>query len=268
MQRIPVNTRLILRFAALLAMSVPGAFATQFTSLFDVCLNANCSSYGASYTGSNPGTGVADVRGAVQDGGMDAFDFFGYVNNLGPLTLTRRVDALPGLNTYRFLDTYTNPTGSTVSQTVLFEGNLAHNGNHTLLLQTPFVTVDKDNTNRIPTVAMVNGNDEWAKNNMSVSYNGREYILAIHLSLDPGQSVNILNFAFLAFDTGTVRNVAGDSALALSVGQGLVGATNYSGLSQQDISKIVNFTPEPATAGLVAFGVGIAAFIQKRRRTR
>ena len=49
---------------------------------------------------------------------------------------------------------------------------------------------------------------------MSVSYDGREYILAIHLSLNPGQSVNILNFAFLAFDNGTMGNVAGHSALA------------------------------------------------------
>jgi len=247
-------------------MSLAPAFASQFTTPMDVCLNLNCSSFGGSYTGPNAGTGILDSRGAISDGGMDAFDFFGFVTNLGALTLSRHVDALPSENTYRFLDTYTNPTDSLISQIVLLEGNLAHNGNHTLLLQTPFLTVDKDNTNRIPTVAMVNGNNAWAQNNMSVSYNGREYILAIHLTLNPGQSVNILNFAFLAFDNGTVRNVAGDSALAQSFGQHLVGAPDYSGLSTQDINKIVNFTPEPATVGLVALGIGLAFTL--RRRTR
>jgi hypothetical protein len=263
-----MNTFFLLRLAALLVMSLGTAFASQFTSALDVCLNVNCSSFGGSYTGPNGGTGILDIRGGISDGGMDAFDFFGFVANLGPLTLNRRVDALTSQNTYRFLDTYTNPTNLAVSQTVFFEGNLAHNGNHTILLQNPFLTVDKDNTDRIPTVAIVNGNNDWAKNNMSVSYNGREYILAIHLTLDPGQSVNILNFAFLAFDTGTVRNVAGDSALAQSVGQNLVGAPNYSGLSAQDINKTVNFTPEPATAGLAALGIGLAVVTQRRRNQR
>jgi hypothetical protein len=176
------------------------------------------------------------------------------------------VDALTSENTYRFLDTYTNPTNAAVSQTVFFAGNLANNGNHAILLQNPFLTVDKDNTDRIPTVAMVNGNDAWAQNNMSVSYSGREYILAIQLSLAPGQSVNILNFAFLAFDTGTVRNVAGDSALAQSFGQHLVNVPDYSGLSAQDINKIVNFTPEPATVGLVAFGLALSLTLRRRLR--
>ena len=257
----------LLRLTTMLAMSLATAFASQFTTPLDVCLNLNCSSFGAGYTGPNAGTGVLDTRGAISDGGMDAFDFFGYVTNLGPLTLNRRVDAMPSENTYRFLDTYTNPTDSLVSQMILFRGNLAHNGNHTILLQTPFLTVDKDNTNRIPTVAMVNGNNAWAQNNMSVSYSGREYILAIQLSLAPGQSVNILNFAFLAFDTGTVRNVAGDSALAQSFGQHLVGVPDYSGLSAQDINKIVNFTPEPATVGLVALGISLAFTLRRRRRS-
>jgi hypothetical protein len=261
-----VNTRIVARLAALLAMSLSTAFASQFTTPLDVCLNLNCSSFGGGYTGPNAGTGILDSRGSVEKGGMDAFDFFGYVTNLGPLTLNRRVDAMPSENTYRFLDTYTNPTDALVSQMVFFAGNLTHNGNHTILLQTPFLTVDKDNTNRIPTVAMVNGNNAWAQNNMSVSYNGREYILAIQLSLNPGQSVDILNFALLAFDNGTVRNVAGDSALAQSFGQHLVNVPDYSGLSAQDINKIVNFSPEPATVGLVAFGIGLALTLRRRFR--
>jgi PEP-CTERM motif len=260
-----VNTRIVVRLAALLAMSLSTAFASQFTTLFDVCQNTNCSSFGANYTGPSSGT-LTDERGAIEKGGMDAFDFFGYVSNLGPLTLNRRVDAMPSENTYRFLDTYTNPTDSFISETVLFRGNLTHNGNHTILLQTPFLTVDKDNTDRIPTVAMVNGNDAWAQNNMSVSYDGREYILAIQLSLNPGQSVDILNFAFLAFDTGTVRNVAGDSALAESFGQHLVNVPDYSGLSAQDINKIVNFTPEPATVALVGLGLALSFTLRRRRR--
>jgi hypothetical protein len=261
-----MNICLMLRLAALLAMSLAAASASQLTTLFDVCQNTNCSSFGASYMGPNAGTGIVDSRGSVEKGGMDAFDFFGYITNLGPLTLNRRVDAMPSQNTYRFLDTYTNPTTSFIAETVLFRGNLTHNGNHSILLQTPFLTVDKDNTNRIPTVALANGNNAWAQNNMNVSYDGREYILGIHLSLDPGQSVNILNFAFLAFDTGTVRDVAGDSALAKSVGQKLVDTPNYSGLSQQDINKVVNYTPEPATSGLVALGIGLALTLRKRLR--
>jgi hypothetical protein len=261
-----MNTRILLRLAALFAISLATACASQFTTPLDVCLNLNCSSFGAGYTGPNAGTGILDARGTIEKGGMDAFDFFGYVTGLGPLTLNRRVDALPSENTYRFLDTYTNPTASFISETVLFRGNLTHNGNHTILLQTPFLTVDKDNTNRIPTVAMANGNNDWAKNNMSASYDGREYILAIHLALNPGQSVNILNFAFLAFDTGTPRNVAGDSALAQSAGQNLVNVPDYSGLSTQDTNKIVNYTPEPATAGLVALAIGLALTVRKRLR--
>ena len=260
-----MNTRLVSRLTALLAISVVTAFASQFTTPLDVCLNLNCSSFGAGYTGPNAGTGMLDSRGSVEKGGMDAFDFFGYVTNLAPLTLNRRVDVIPSENTYRFLDTYTNPTDLLVSQMVLFRGNLTHNGNHTILLQTPFLTVDKDNTDRIPTVALVNGNNAWAQNNMSVSYNGREYILAIQLSLNPGQSVDILNFAFLAFDSGTIRNVAGDSALAQSFGQHLVNVPDYSGLSAQDINKIVNFTPEPATAALVALGIGLVFTLRRRR---
>jgi hypothetical protein len=265
-----VKTCFLLRLTALLAMSLSTAYASQFTTLFDVCQNTNCSSFGANYTGP-AGTSETDHRGAIDKGGMDAFDFFGIAWNIGALTLNRRVDAMPSENTYRFLDTYTNNTSSPITQTVLLEGNLTSNGNHTLLVQDPFLTVDKDNTDRIPTVAMVNGNDDWARYNMRVLYGGRAYYLAIHLDLDPGQSISILNFAFLAFDNGTIRNVAGDSALAISTGQNLEAAPDYSGLSAQDIDKIANFktgnyAPEPATAALVALGIALSFTLRRRPR--
>src|SRR5262245_4748980 len=234
-------------------------------------------SSGSSYFG--PNTGSFDGRGLVGDGGFDAFDGYGYYSTgLGGLTLNRRVEALTSINTYRWLDTFTNNTAGTVTTTVQFYGDLGSDGSEQVAYSDAFLKVSRDNnpnpTSSDPILSLVNGNNAWAATNMAASIPVNLYRLDISLSLAPGQSVGILHFALLTrpnnLGGGYDVNTTGALTAAITGGQQLVNDPYLTGFSGAEIASIVNFNaqaaPEPASLtlfGLSAFG--LAGYARKRR---
>jgi len=258
---------------AILAVAIT-ARGAQITIVPDICQDANCFVTGASYSGSNIGNAFA--QGAVLDS-IDAFDLYGiYAGPAFPLSLTRRTTLLSN-NTYRFFDTFTNTTSQASSPHAnRFEGNLGSDSGTVLDNNSGFVwtTYEDIDFNGIPdgdpVVAHVRGNNAFAltTNRSMSSIDGYNVTFTLP-SLAPGQSVSLVFYAVLALDTG---DRAGDRALALSVANGLVANPDFSGLNQQEISRILNFTPgtgspvpEPAAVWLAAAGVVLLGAVHKQK---
>jgi hypothetical protein len=245
------------------------AQAAQFT------INSDISGGGESYySGSDAGV-------YVSDGGYDAFDGFGMVSNLGTLSLHRQVEALSDKNIYRFLDTYTNKTGGWVQQQVRFSGDLGSDSWTAVDLNSPFrgISYQTYSSSYDPVVAVVNGNNAWAEANMSKSYtNNDDFAEAINIGLNPGESLSVLNLAFLAYEEpSSVANRPNDIDLARSRSLELVSDPYLDGLTEEQVDGIVNFSfedaqgdprppsvPEPST--LILLGAGLAGLLVIRRR--
>lgn len=254
--------------AALAALVIPAvAQAGQFQATGGIF---NGTDYGNSYAGTGGFTQPANqALGQVVDGGNLAFDAFGFYNSgVGSLNQARQVDLLSG-NVYRFFDTFTNTGTTTVTTTLNFFGNLGSDGDELVSHNGAglIVSCTDDGASQCtdqPVLALVSGNNGLGQ----AAITPDRYNVRYTVSLAPGQSLSLLNFAFLASDVN--GPTAADQALALSTGLGLLDAPRLDGLSQQQIASIANFAispvPEPAS-WLLALG-GLACLSQNLRRSR
>ncbi len=248
---------------ATLTLAAP-ASAAQFTANSDIC-GANCLTLSSSYTGAGTEGGYA---GMVSDGGFDAFDGFGYVFDLGGLTLTRQTELLAGTNTYRFLDTFTNTTGATINQTVRFYGNLGSDTNENIQFSNSGAIVSCDSITCAagydPALALVFNNNGFGTGAITPNDFNARY----DLSVGAGQSVSLLNFAFLARD---LSDRSGDRALAISTAQALQANPNVTGLTAEQQARVLNFNltaavPEPGTWAMMILGFGAVGGAMRRRQ--
>lgn len=262
-----------LSLSAVLLASASSLHAAQFSISADINGPLDGSGSLSTWSGTNPN------QGFVGDGGFDALDGYGYLQNLGVLTVQRQVDALLTQNTYRWLDIFTNPTGATVTQTVRFVGDLGSDGNTVTRSTSPGLRVTSDNggTGRDPVLAHVSGFTSFTGGSSASSIGNvintgpgvDDYILNITLTLAPGQSAGILNFLALARENpATAGNFNSDIALATTMGQNLLTNPIFTGLTTAQIGTIRNFaTPEPGTLALLFVGLTGLALAAYRRRS-
>jgi hypothetical protein len=214
----------------------------------------------------------------VRDGGNDAFDFFGYVANVGSLSLNRQTELLSG-NIYRFFDTYTNNTGGTIDTTITFVGDLGSDSGTVYENVNSYRQVSSDGGPGDPIVGFLWGNNAFAASMVRSTGQGgnsgpnERTAIAANLSLAAGQSVSLIYFAFLADD---LTDRSGDAALALSTVNALFDNPNLGGLTSQQLARALNWspfvvgegaaTPEPSTALMTGFGLVALAALRRRSR--
>ncbi|KQU55674.1 hypothetical protein ASG67_05920 [Sphingomonas sp. Leaf339] len=243
------------------------AHAAQFQASGDIFTGTG---FGSRYVGPG-GTASPSNRafGSAQDGGADTFDNFGFFNSgLAGLTLSRQVELLDG-NVFRFFDTFTNTGRSAISTTVNFFGNLGSDGDEIVSTNSAGLIVscqdDGDgNCTEDAVLALVSGNNGLAQAAITADrYNAR-----FMLNVAAGESVNLLNFAFLARDEN--GPLASDVTLAQTTGAALLAAPRTDGLTATQIGRIVNFSvsavPEPASWMMMIAGFGAIGIAMRRRR--
>ena len=263
--------RTTLAFASALACALGGgASAQQFQAAADINtgFGDGSSYFGTGLIGSN--------LGASFDGGRDAFDTYGvYTGALNGLSFSRRTELFADQNLYRFFDSFQNSTGETINATLTFGGDLGSDGGTQLLASGGglYVTCAGTAGNCFgdPVIAHV-GFQGAAQ---SIAFD--DYSATFNLTVAPGQTVSLLNFAFLASTLGGTN--ASDKALAISRGQALLANPYLVGLTAQQQAQIVNFTPqapppgggvvpEPASWALMILGFGSAGTMLRARRRR
>jgi hypothetical protein len=272
------------------------AYGTPFTiNSSDICTDANCMTGGNSYTGSNAGTGESDYSGVNFKGTSnpnDSFDSAGFIcTTLGPtctaqpggvpyatgLTITRDTQEFTNLDMYRFLDTFTNNTSSTISGNIDAYSNLAwltQSAGEDQTAVYPYSTdesqlvVITDSGDNRPAYTLVTGNNAWANANISYYLDGRSPTDNFYVTVQPGQSISILEFMALSANEPTAGNYTPNAGEAYSMGMNLLSDPYLAGLSQTQIDSIVNFNvnaPEPGTLGLLGGGL-VLAFLKLRKR--
>lgn len=229
--------------------------------------------YAARYDG--PGGNVQPSNrplGSVWGGGADTFDAFGYYfGGTGGLQLSRQVELLDG-NLFRFFDTFTNTGSQAISMSVGFFGNLGSDGDELVSHDADGLMVScQEDGNGVciedAVLALVSGNNGVA----NASITPDRYRADFLLNVAPGQSVSLLNFAFLA--RGEQGPDSSDVALATDTGLALLRAPRLDGLSQTQIGQIANYTfaasvPEPAAWLTMILGFGAIGAAARRRNRR
>jgi MYXO-CTERM domain-containing protein len=254
--------------AALTTFSFTLAHAEQFQAGADIF---NGSGYGASYVGAGGNAPVSNqALGQVVDGGNNAFDAFGFYNRgVGSLSQARQVELLSG-NVYRFFDTFTNTGTTQVTTTLNFFGNLGSDGDELVSRNSSglVITCTDDGAGSCtgqPVLALVSGNNGLGQAALTPD----RYNVSFAVSLAPGQSLSLLNFAFLASDVDGPTSA--DQLLAERTGLALLAAPRLDGLSAQQVASVANFTispvPEPGSWALALGGL-LALGMLKRREHR
>lgn len=227
------------------------------------------SGYGTSYVGAGGNAALSNqALGEVVDGGNNAFDAFGFYNSgVEGLSQVRQVELLSG-NVYRFFDTFTNNSGSQVTTTLNFFGNLGSDGDELVSHDGAglIVSCTDDGAGQCtqqPVLALVSGNNGLGQ----AAITPDRYNVRYAITLAPGQSLSLLNFAFLASDINGPTTA--DQALAQSTGLALLAAPRLDGLSEQQIAGIANFAispvPEPAQWLLALIGLGALGLTRRRQ---
>ena len=216
--------------------------------------------------------------GDVSDGGRDAFDGYGDLFSTGRFSVSRQTEFFASRNLYRFLDTFTNDTAARITRTVIFFGDLGSDGRTFELLSDDglLVTCQSDDADGVctddPVLAHVYSNKGVGGAGRGGDDDEDSYTAVFRLSLAPGESASLLNFAFLASEAaGTSQR---DIDLAIARGRALQANPFAFGLTNEQRARIVNFdvapgvVPEPATWGLMIAGVGmVGGALRTRRRT-
>lgn len=259
----------ILTAALAAALFSSAAVAAPFAATPDIFTG---SGYAARYVG--PGGNVQPSNrplGSIWGGGADTFDAFGYyLGGTGGLQLSRQVELLNG-NVFRFFDTFTNSSNRDTSVSVSFFGNLGSDGDELVSHDAGGLMVScQEDGNGVciedAVLALVSGNNGAARATITPD----RYRASYQLNVAAGQSVSLLNFAFLA--RGEQGPDSSDITRATQTGLALLRAPRLEGLSQTQIGQIANFTlaapvPEPATWLTLILGFGaIGASVRLRNR--
>jgi hypothetical protein len=144
------------------------------------------------------------------------------------LTQQRQVDLLSG-NVYRFFDTFTNNTGATITTTLNVLGKLGSDGDELISFNSGglIVSCEDDWSGACgggdPVLALVSGNNGLGK----ASITPDRYNVSFSITLQAGQSLSLLNFAFLASELD--GPTAADQLLAKATGQALLNAPRLDG---------------------------------------
>lgn len=204
----------------------------------------------------------------VADGLHDAFDGAFYILDQGPASVSRRIDTLNSIQTYRVLDIYTNNTSAPIAISPRSYTNLGSDGAEKVLSQTAFRSITEDLSGSDPVLAFTYGNNAFASSKLAGTVGSGDWTLLLNATnLDPGQRIGILYFATLIKDD---TDRSGDGALATARSNALTGSPDLSGLSAAEIATIANFAvaavPVPAALPLFATGLGIIGLLNWRRR--
>jgi len=227
------------------------------------------SGYVTAYTG--PGT-QGNTNGAIGDGGRDAFDGYGYFTQLGGLTLNRQTETFVDQNLVRFFDTLVNTSTETITRTVTFYGNLGSDGSTAMQARGPGYLTTCQGSGSVcsadPVVSAVYSGNGLGNQRLE----GENYYVDYQLTLAPGESASLLNFAFLTSEsTGTQR-----SDVVLGSEWAVAARSNpfITGLSDGQLASVRNFdfnvtaaVPEPQTWVMMLAGFGFIGATMRRKRT-
>ena len=271
-----------------------------------------------------------DSQGYIGDGGQDAFDRWGQIavgvnsssrNLVGVLNLnqsgqsastptpfslsgvnvTRSLFNPAGTDYLRYFDSFTNNTGSTVSLTVGWGGNLGSDSGTVLSatssgdlvfdsLDTWGLTIENFNGSNPagpatdPPVGYVVGNTPVYGGTLSSPYsnspwsgNGNDNLAFLYaFDLQPGETSSLAYFLYRGLaenrngPLGQFPTTGEEIALAQSVLSGLAASPDFSGLTQAEIGRTINFTstavPEPSSLALFGISACVAGIGAARRR--
>jgi hypothetical protein len=285
---ITINAYKALAAAGVLLLCAGSALAQgQFT----IAQNDVFTGSGKANSYSGPSTGGTDLRGVVEDGGVDAYDLAGllffnnqdYASAPAGLNIWRRTDTLTALNVYRWVVRYTNTSSAPITVPVASFSGLGLDGRGAVAASDPFRYVvyenaDPDRPNRPtdPVLGMMNGNNQWTLDNVTLVpalEDPSDVRRNFSITLSPGQSLSLMFADFLAMSLDSTGNAVGDESdvdLALATTQSYFDnpLPLLQGLDQTTIASLANWSLVSIPTPGAAFALGLGGVVAMRRRRR